>query len=79
MARDLNELKAVLWDAFEEARDRHSSYSDDAGHYNGDLSFKMQNRAGLSDLVRAIVAIEAEQRMQNESYGRVRGKAANAG
>ena len=81
MARDLNELKAVLWDAFEEARDKHSEYwertkGSDGGYHN----YRIQNRIALATLAQGIVAIETEQRLSNESQGRLGGlkKAANS-
>lgn len=70
MARDLNELKHVLWDAFEEAHDRHNEYKDANGHYLADHDFKIQNRIALGTIAQAIVAVEAEERQQNEASGR---------
>ncbi len=65
MARDLEALKEVLWDQFDKAR-KHSDYYDDYGTSSGN-HVASQARMALAEVAKAIVAVESEQRAQDES------------
>lgn len=67
MARDLGELKTVLWEKFEEAVSRHPKYDD--SNYSGSstpYNPTIENRTAIANLANAIANIEREQREQRK-------------
>lgn len=67
MARDLDELKTVLWEKFEEAVKRHPLYEDSSSTGTSTpFNPKIENRNALANLANAIAAIEREQREQRK-------------
>lgn len=72
MSRDLEQLKKVLWEQFEEAVKKHSEYPDSTW-VNSSHPFnpKIENRSAIANIAQALVAIEREQReAQEQSLGR---------
>lgn len=68
MARDLETLKTALWEQFEAAARKQSNYEDSSNAGNHRPSnFAIAGRAAMGALAQAIVAIEAEQRVQADA------------
>ena len=67
MARNLEQLKKVLWEQFEEAVKKHPEY-DDSKWAGSSTPFnpKIENRSAIANIAHAIVAIEREQREAGE-------------
>jgi hypothetical protein len=72
MARDLEQLKKVLWDQFEEAVKRHPDYDDrNQSGEHAPFNPKVQNRSAIANIAQAIVVLEREQREAHEQiHGR---------
>ena len=68
MARDLETLKTALWEQFEAAAAKQSIYDDSRSAQSYTPSnFAIAGRAAMGALAQAIVAIEAEQRVQADA------------
>ncbi len=72
MTRDLEQLKNVLWEQFDEAVKKHPEY-DDSTYSGSSYPFNptIENRSAIANIAQAIVAIEREQReAQEQTLGR---------
>ena len=73
MARDLETLKDVLWDQFEEAVKRQKDYADPdissetSNEYASSRNFAQDNRRIIADLGRTILETIREERMAKEA------------
>ena len=76
MKRDLETLRDKLWEVFEEAAERHSSY-EDSNRSSSPFNPKAANRNAMANLAKAITGIETELRLCNEEQNglRLAGKA----
>lgn len=78
MKRDLETLRDKLWEVFEEAAERHSSYEDN-NYSNSSTPFnpRTTNRNAMANLANAIAGIETELRLRDEEQNglRLAGKA----
>lgn len=68
MKRDLETLRDVLWEHFEDAAERHHHYSNpwDSDNYTP-MNFSIQNRQAMGALGQAIADVEREIREQQQT------------